>query len=320
MNKDCFTQVSAEKWSESIKRCAAANVLMGVDWERLVTSALPYVSFRHFIYKDTHAVRVAKIGDRHTTAPFADGGDVIALGDTALDLPQFQTAVEAQFGASVRLRVNERFTQVVNTNAEQEVAYEYVVDLSEPLLPRVRKTLRHVLSVELPGRIWRSDSPRDIKAAYNLYVRHMRRVNNFALPPSLFEALITDGGGELWLWSCTESPEAMAIFLSYNNQILYSLSAAKETAFSVHAPHHLVYQALITYQSTGALAASLGATGKGSSLEVFKRGWRGKQFAIYELGERSLGVGRKSRLRQLVGYVPLTLYPLLTTKIGKYFL
>jgi hypothetical protein len=315
-----FTKIAAEEWNEALHHIGQVGVFMRDCWEQAVSDALPFVTYHHYRYRDSHLVRAAKINGRLTTAPFSDGSDVIPLGETPLDLVKFQADVEAQFGESVRLRINERLAPVSGTDGSAVVAHEYVVDLTTPLLPRVRKTLRHVLQQPIEGVIKHSDADRDIDAAYTLYVRHMRSVRNFAMPKKLFVALIRRCGGELWVWYQDTVPCAAAVFVSSGDEVLYSLSAANALAFAAHAPHHLVYTALEMYRTKGISHASLGATGKGSALEVFKRGWRGEQYRIYELGEHTLGVGRTSRVRGLAGYVPLPLYPLLTTRIGRYLL
>ena len=147
----------------------------------------------------------------------------------------------------------------------------------------------------------------------------MRDVRNFALPKKLFESLTQGDGADLLVWRENGQVRAFALFVSSKSEVLYSLSAADDVAFALHAPHHLVYTALETYRTRGARCASLGATGIGSALEVFKRGWRGETYRIFETGARQ-GIGKRSRIRDLARLVPLSLYPLLTKKVGKYLL
>jgi len=315
-----FTEISSAEWDDTVKRSVGGNVLMLSGWEQNVTTELPFVRHRHFRYGNKHFVRVAEINGRYTTTPFSDGSDVVSLDETPLDLAKFKTDAHAQFGEDVRLRINERYAPVVRESETAVVAHEYVADLHEPLLPRVRKTLRHILQHSPAGTIEITNKSSDIKASYDLYVRHMRSVRNFALPRKLFDSLVERAGADLWVWREGGRVRAVALFLSSEKEVLYSLSAADSVALAQHAPHHLVYTALESYREKGIERASLGATGTGSALEVFKRGWRGEEYRIFEIGARQLGVHKKSRIRDLASLVPLSLYPLLTKKVGKYLL
>lgn len=315
-----FTEITAEDWDAAVRRVSGSGLFMEERWERVVSDGLSFVSFHHFRYHDTHLLRIASINGRLSTVPFSEGSDVLALTDTPLDRAQLQGDLQEQFGTLPRLRINERFAPLSALPDESVAAHEYVVDLTEALLPRVRKTLRHTLSRPIDGRIERTQEQCDIDAAYMLYLRHMRSVRNFAMPKPLFEVLLNLGGGELWVWRRGAAPDAMAIFLPGEEEALYSLSAANSEAIAASAAQHVVYTALKTYQEEGKVRTSLGATGTGSPLEVFKRGWRGESYRVCELGERSFGVGRSSRVRQLAGYVPLSLYPSLTAIAGRYLL
>jgi len=315
---DIFSEITSEEWDDAVRQSGRGSVFMQSGWEQAVSDALSYVAYQYYRYRGSHVVRVAHVNGRSTTAPFTDGSDVVSIGETALDLSKFQADAKVQFGEGTRLRINERFAATENNEDSTVIAYEYVVALGEPLLPRVRKTLRHILNEHTPGEVKVSREEKDINAAYRLYVRHMRSVRNFAMPEQLFASLLKENGGELWTWSKNNRPEAMAVFIPTGSEVLYSLSAASSEGVAQHAAHHLVYQALESYKEQGQGHASLGSTGAGSALEVFKRGWRGEQFAIYELGERS-GVSRTSRVRGLVRYVPLVFYPALTNILGKRF-
>lgn len=314
-----FKEISVADWDAVVREMAGGSVLMSGSWEKILSRVLPFVTYKHFWYRDTHCVRLAGIGKRITSAPFGEGGDVLALTDAPLDMARFPDDLHAHFGQDLRLRINERLSPLQNAYTMPFTAEEHMVSLEEPLLPRVRKTLRHIISQPIDGVIERATDERDIETAYHLYLRHMRKVRNFAMPEECFLSLIKELGAELWVWRERGRVRAIAVFLSSNDEVLYALSAADNKALAAHAPHHLLYTALEHYRKMGKRSASLGATGKNSPLEVFKRGWRGEEYRIFEIGARA-GVTRDSRLRDLSGLVPLPLYPLLTKFLGKSFL
>lgn len=317
-NSNAFKTISGKEWDEAVSKIGG-NVFLTSAFEGALLRELSFVAFIHYLYRGTHALRLALINGRATTTPFSEGGDVFPLTHAKLDLEQFKADVRAQFGESMRLRINERIAPVMNEDASPMAAEEQVVDLSSEILPLVRKTLRHILKQPFPGECGRSKDKKDIETAYRLYLRHMRSVRNFAMPKPLFISLLSEMGGDLWVWRHRGKVRAAALFTVFKNEVLYTLSSADSKAQSLNAPHHLVYEALIAYQKEGKRKASLGATGSGSPLLIFKRGWRGTPYRIFEIGERQL-VSKKSAARELAGLVPLPFYHLLTTKLGKYLL
>jgi hypothetical protein len=311
-----FTKISSAEWDN-----LANGGLLQSGWEESIHRTLPFISFEHYDYKNTHALRVAHVGGRLTTAPFSEGGDVIARSKgTLLDLKTFVRDSKDFWGTHVGLKINERLCPVSNVQGGTLQGHEHVVNLEEPLLPRVRKTVRHILEQPLVGELVCAQDTREREQAYLLYLKHMRFVGNFALPRQAFLDLLDVHGGELWVWQYFDTVHAMALFLPTKQEVLYALSASDKRGLTVHAPHHLVYGALTHYQKQGIASGSLGTTGADSSLETFKRGWRGETYSVYEVGNETHRMLRRSRMRLLTRLVPLSLYPSFSAFMGKYFL
>lgn len=315
-----FEKIAAQEWDKEVRACGGGSSLLTSQWEKMLHQTFSFVSFGHYRYRDRYTMRIACIRDRHTTAPFSEGGDVVGRDSAPLDISQFKNDVLAEFGDGARLRINERFCAVVSSQ-ELPSAHEHVVSLADDLTtPPVRKTLRHILEKSIPGSIERARSSDDIAHAYQLYLLHMRRVQNLAMPYVLFRSLLDDLGGELWVWKNNSRMHAMALFLMSKEEALYALSATDRDGLRAHAPHHLVHHALEQYRPSGIRRVSLGTTGVDSALETFKRGWRGTEHAVYEVGGGAHEKTRTSPLRLLVRLVPLSLYPSLSRTLGKHFL
>lgn len=314
-----FKNVSAGEWDAASSKRGIGSGLFTTKWECILEESFPYVSFERYRYRDTFLVRVVRIGDRVTSTPFSEGGDVLALAETQFNIKHFGADVAKAFGMNVRLRVNERFCPVVYDASNRISAKEHVLELQGNVHDRVRKTLRHILTRPMVGHIEVAKSEHEFAHAYRLYATHMRRVKNLALPYTAFRALTNDVGGELLVWRSRERLHAIALFLPNNTEVLYALSASDSHGLEESAAHYLVQHAFKRYQERGVKYMSLGTTGVDSALETFKRGWRGEEYAVYEVGGSGHEAARTSPLRSLTRLIPLSLYSRASLRIGKYF-
>jgi hypothetical protein len=313
-----FTSVSGKTWNDRALSRGVGSVLLTSSWEDALEPVFPYISFGWYQYRDTHLVRVAQIGNRITTVPFAEGGDILPIGEALLDIVRFNVDVATAFGEGARLRVNERFCPVTNAHSYPVGAKEHVLTLRGNLHEHVRKTLRHILGKPLPGHIEKVTAPQDATRAYHLYLRHMRRVANIAMPHNAFQVLTAIYKGNLFVWKNSGRVHAMVLFLSGASEALYALGASDKTGFRAHAAHHLVHHALEQYRREGLRSVSLGTTGVDSALETFKRGWRGMEYATYTIGGAQHKRLRTSPFRALARLIPLQLYERASSVLGKY--
>ncbi|GMU73924.1 MAG: hypothetical protein AMXMBFR44_1230 [Candidatus Campbellbacteria bacterium] len=289
-------------------------------WEDALSSAFPYIHFKYFLYRDGYAVRVAAIRGRATTVPFSDGGDVVALSGEPLLLSKFRDDCLAFFGPSCTLRVHESFCPVADRGDLEPDVMDYRIALPNFGVESIRKTLRHILSEEVPQEvsIRTAQTPRDMRDAYRLYLRTMRAAKAFALPFSTFAHFSHD---DVYLFLVNGNARAASVFLTEKNTAHYFISASDRAGKNLHAPHHLLFHALAEYQKRGFQSVFLGGVRAGSPLQTFKEGWRGTPCGMYTITDNSAHEkARRSPLRALWGLIPLVLLPKASKLAGKYVL
>jgi|GEM_PF-6029005 len=284
-------------------------------WEHALTTAFPYIKLRHFIYRGTHAVRVAEIDGRITSVPFSDGGDVVALAEAPIELESFHADFIERFGTESMVRIHEHFAKVVPTETLTDII-DYHVDLKSFNIDSVRKTLRHILDEEMPqGAEIRRANISETNRVYALYLGTMHEAGGIALPREAFEDLM---GRDVFVFVLDGTIEAASVFFTSDTSAYHFISASSRAGKSVHAPHHILFYAIKQFQQAGKSNLFLGGTNASSSLRTFKEGWRGEECKIYTVsGSSAHESARQSPLRVLWKLVPTSLLSKATKLVGK---
>ncbi len=284
-------------------------------WGRVLMAAFPYLKLRRFVYRDTHMVRVAQIGNRITSVPFSDGGDVVSLSGVPLDLELFRTGLIERFGKEVMVRVHEGLASVAPTDITADIV-DFRVDLTSFSIDSVRKTLRHILDAGLSqGSEIRMAVPADVERIYKLYLGTMHEAAGIALPREVFDDLMHR---DVFVFVNKGRIEAVSVFFADNTSAFHFISASSKVGKELHAPHHLLFHAIKHYQQAGKQSLFLGGTNAGSSLRTFKEGWRGDECKIYTIsGSSAHEAARQSPLRSLWKLIPASLLPKATKLVGR---
>lgn len=284
-------------------------------WERVLTTAFPYIKLQHFIYRGTHAVRVAQIGDRITSVPFSDGGDVVALAEAPIELELFRADFIERFGTESMVRVHEHLAKVVPTAISADII-DFYVDLKSFSIDSVRKTLRHILDEEMPqGAEIRRANISETNRVYALYLGTMHEAGGIALPRETFEDLMRR---DVFVFLLDGKIEGASVFFADGASAYHFISASSKVGKSVHAPHHILFYAIKQFQQAGKSDLFLGGTNAFSSLRTFKEGWRGDECKIYTVSGSSVHeAARQSPLRALWKLVPAGLLSKATKLVGK---
>lgn len=280
--------------------------------------AFPYIRFRRFIYRGTHAVRLAEIGNRMTSVPFSDGGDVVALSSPSavpLSLEDLRADLIEQFGAGAMARVHEHFASVVETDAPVDLI-DFRINLPSFALDGVRKTLRHILAAGAPlGAEIRRAVPADTERIYQLYLDTMHDAAAIALPRETFNRLMEQ---DVFVFVHSGVIEGASVFFADGTSAYHFISASSQAGKNAHAPHHLLFHAIKHYQQAGKSSLFLGGTNADSSLRTFKEGWRGDECRIYTVsGSSAHESARRSPLRVLWKLIPAPLLPTTTRLVGR---
>ena len=129
---------------------------------------------------------------------------------------------------------------------------------------------------------------------------------------------INANAGEAGVGVLNVSPKFSEIRLVQQDNLIRAYITASDYNFRKFGVNHLLlWQVIKKYAGKQYDFLDLGSTKKGSNLEIFKRGWRGKKLPIYELSSQlAKNRLRDSKLRNVLGFLP----SFLTTKLSPYLL
>lgn len=317
MEKDngTFTTLSLEEGHAYAARIGLP--FLTAAWEEILTDAFPYLSFSYVLYKKEFLVRFGVVDGRFTAVPFSDGGDVFALADTLLSLPKLKDDLLEHFGSVPSVRVHTFFCPIEKNGDFVADLIDFRVTLSDFDEHSLRKTLRHIITRnQSDGVSVRFGTEKDLRVAFALYLTTMRRVRAFALPFSAFARIARNG---LFVSEQKGKIVGASLFVEDGKTAHYFLSMVARAGKEAHVAHHLLFQALLHCKASGKEAVFLGGTRIGSSLEIFKEGWRGTPYLLYTLSSTREST-RTSPLRSLWRLLPLPLLPFVSRLLGKYLL
>lgn len=205
----------------------------------------------------------------------------------------------------------------------------------QDLFSSFRKTLRHSIKKAEEGGIWikRCGNSEDLKKFYNIYARVMKRKKTIPYPFSIFEYLYNanlridenaaNKNSEILLAFYKDKIIAGSVFLHYGKFVHYYLSAT-DFKFRALCPNYLILWDKIKNSLHGAEQSEanvevfdFGGTGKGSSLEVFKKGWGAKEMPILLIANHKTSLS-KSKIRSIFPLIPTFLLKKLAGRLIKY--
>ncbi len=294
-----------------------ASPFFAVAWERALQESFPYLTFRYFVYRGTHLIRLASVAGRLTTVPFSDGGDVVALARKTLSLATFRADTLSFFGPSALLRVHDSFAPLSDDTKEKADIIDFRIPLPSFSIESVRKTLRHILSRPLPPEhtITQTKELSHMEKIFELYCANMKEARALAMPFETFKHLARQ---DVFVLMHGSQIRAAAIFIRTSRSAHHFVSVSDAAGKRMDAAHHLLFHALTHYRKEGLRSAFLGGVRTDSPLKVFKEGWRGEPHQLYTIGG---GVSRERRrvspLRSVWGLLPAALLPKATKIIGK---
>ena len=215
----------------------------------------------------------------------------------------------------------ENETENNTTPPIQPVSTFWIEDFSkkspEDLWSSFRKTLKQEIKKgEGFAEIGECQDESELRQFYSIYLRTVKGHKNIPLPFSAFSFFLN--GARFDPQKGGQTPKTLAkiflakkdgrviggsVFLLYSPFIHYFISASDERFRNSNIGHQILWHVMQKYAGGEYDYFDLGGTRKGSSLEVFKRGWGSREYPIYEIG-KEVGESRKSYLRNLIAIIP----------------
>ena len=145
----------------------------------------------------------------------------------------------------------------------------------------------------------------------------MKQKRTVPYPFSIFNYLFNNKSAEILLAYLGNKIAAGSVFLHYGGFVHYYLSAT-DNKYRDMAPNYLIIWEKIKSSLKDKFAIfDFGGTGKGSALEVFKKGWGGSEKPIVVIANFKTSL-RESKIRAIFPLIPTFLLKRFAEKMIKY--
>jgi lipid II:glycine glycyltransferase (peptidoglycan interpeptide bridge formation enzyme) len=181
-----------------------------------------------------------------------------------------------------------------------------------------RKTLRHSIkkSEDQKIEINKCRNEAELVDFYNLYLKTSKKNKTIPYPFSFFKYFFNSERSTILLAKKDKRIIAGSVFVHYEGYVHYYLNASDHRYRDMKANYLILWTKIKSSLLDKYKVFDLGGTGRGSSLEVFKTGWGGKRYPIFELKNYSGIKLKQAKLRNLITFVP----SFLLKKLGFYFM
>lgn len=314
---------SINDWQGLLAQAKFFTFSHNVKWENFIEQEFKQIKFERYLYGNSLLLSLARIKSgssiKYVSHPFCEyGGPLPLVRD--INFGEFLADLGDKFGNNIKINfhpaVLQYFVNVESKGETQHGLNSYWVDWrsmeSSQFLQNVRKTLRHSIdSLAAENyQIKPCQNENELSTFYYLYLNNMRRKMNLVLPYSFFQYFFNSENAEIVLAVKDSRVVAGSVFLKYGEFAHYFLNAG----LGENNPSSLI----LFEQAKKAVAQKkvldLGGTRGGSSLEIFKQGWRGEVKPILQIGQTNSSM-RKSVLRRFWRVMPLQLIQPLSKKL-----
>jgi hypothetical protein len=294
-------------------------------WHDFLEKEFKWLKFEYYLYKDKFLLIFGRVGDRLISLPFCEyGGPLLLKGDFIWE--EFKKDVFKEFGNNIKIKFHPTFSEVSGNPADASsiLSSHWLRNLEnkseQDAWNDLRKTLRHEIinAQEHNLEIKKCSSLQDLKIFYGLYVANLKRKKTVPYPFSVIKFLYEQQDTEILLVLIGNKIIAGSLFLNYSGFVHYFLNAS-DYKYRDFGANYLILWEKIKSLCGKDLIFDLGASPKGSALEIFKRGWGGKEYPILQIGtKRKDELLRSSKLRNLWGLLPNFVIKKLSRYLIKY--
>lgn len=293
------------------------HVFLKEWWNEAVLEELSFLSTLFYLYKDNYLLRL--VSDKKgqlKSLPFSDGGDVVSLDSSEIDIETFEKDMKKELGEIPDIRISDYFCPM--SNQKDTNLIDYKISLEGNLKDDLRSTLRHVIEKGIDGEIEKLHDSRDLGEVYRLYIKTMRRVGNVALPKVVFEKILENKNNEIFIWRKDRVIHDFSVFLTEGDSVFYFINASDNLGREQNATHHILWRSLGFFKAEGKNRLFMGGTRKDSGLAVFKKGWGGVEIPVWESREDK--GGGTGILKKMWSFIPLSFIPYMSRLALKNFL
>lgn len=290
-----------------------------LEWQEFLENEFKWLKFEHYLYKDEMLFTLAKVGSKLISLPFCEYGGPVPIKEN-FEIGEFERDVLEEF-ENIKIKFH---PQIKPGNSDSEVSTHWVEDLknlnAEELFASFRKTLRHSIknAENRDLEIKKCSDLKELERFYDLYLINLKRKKTIPYPINIFKFLFNCPNAEILLAVYKDKIIAGDLFIHYGKFAHYLFSAADYKYRNLGPSYLILWEKLKSLCGQDKIF-DLGAAPKGSDLEIFKKGWRGKEYPILQIGIKRSEEGlRSSKLRKIWGLLPNFLVRKFSTFLIKY--
>jgi len=290
-----------------------------LEWQEFLENEFKWLNFEHYLYKNQALLSFGRIGDKLISLPFCEYGGPIPIKEN-FNIEQFEKDVLEEF-ENIKIKFHPK---IKPGNSDSEVSTHWVEDLkslnAEELFASFRKTLRHsIKNAENQGlEIKKCLDLNELEQFYDFYLINLKRKKTIPYPINIFKFLFNCPNVEILLAFYRGKIIAGDLFVDYDKFAHYLFSAA-DYKYRNSGPSYLILWKKLKSLCGQDKIFDLGAAPRGSELEIFKKGWRGKEYPILQIGIKRSEEGlRSSKLRNIWGLLPNFIIKKLSPFLIKY--
>jgi len=313
-----FQKIGDKKeWQELLNKALFKLLFHNLEWEEFLERNFDWLKFEHYLYKGEALLSFAKYKifgkEKLISHPFCEYGGPLPLKEN-IDGIEFKKDLFLNFTTPFKISFHPQIPRYFRNLGLKEPDSERDTYLIGTLNLKTEKDIWNSLRKTTRNEIKRAEintvliekcqSEKDLRTFYNLYIKSAKRHKNLPYPFSFFEYFLNSEHSEIVLAKYEKRIIAGSIFLFYDKFIHYFLNASDERYKNLRPNHLILWNQMENYTGKNFQFFDLGGTRRGSTLEIFKRGWGGNRYPIFELTNFREGKLRESRFRDVFSLLP----------------
>jgi len=309
-----FQKINKEEYKKFLDKALFKTFFHSPEWYEFLEKEFKWLKFEYYLYKDEFLFSFARFKilgkEKLISLPFCEyGGPLPLKGDIKID--EFERDVLEEF-KNIKIKFHPSISRISGNpkTASSTLSSHWRSDLEniskKELWDSLRKTLRHEIknAQECGLGVKTCKNPKELRKFYDLYMANLRRKKTIPYPWPLIQFLYQNPSSELLLAFYKGKIIGGDLFLNYNGFVHYFLSASDYKYRNFGVAHLILWEKIRSLVGKD-IIFDLGASPRDSSLEIFKRGWGGMEWPIYQIGIKRSEEGlRSSKLRNIWSLLP----------------
>ena len=304
------------KWRDLLEKVLFKTFFHYIEWEEFLESQFKWLRFERYNWQNQALISLARAGDKLISHPFCEYGGHLPLVEN-IDGEKFKQDLFSEFKNHIKISFHPRLASYFQNGARSVLVPSGRVSYFAEGATDLRKTTRHEIEKAKNNNIEikKCNTKEELREFYHLHLKNAKRHKIPAYPCSFFEYFNDSKDSEIILAKKDGKTIAGSVFLLYDKFAHYFHNAGDPKYKNLGANYFILWNQLQRY---GDKVFDFGGTRVGSPLQIFKEGWGGKEYPIYELTNSEGGRPGLGILRNAFGILPLFLIEKLSPYLLKY--